>query len=68
MRVGGTERERGVVTGAATTLTRVGVVRKTEVAAKAAEQSTQDRGFLPHQRDCHKTPFHCLRGLERSLR
>lgn len=30
---------------------------------KAAEESTLDWGFLPQQRDCHKTAFHSSRGL-----
>lgn len=30
---------------------------------KAAEQSTLGWGFLPQQRDCHKTAFHSSRGL-----
>ncbi|KAK6311816.1 hypothetical protein J4Q44_G00174800 [Coregonus suidteri] len=41
----------------------VGVVKTTEGEGKAAEQSTQDRGFLPEQRDCHKTTFYSSRAL-----
>ncbi|KAF1379158.1 hypothetical protein PFLUV_G00173170 [Perca fluviatilis] len=34
-----------------------------EGEGKAAEQSTRGWGFLPQQRDCHKTAFHSSRGL-----
>lgn len=34
-----------------------------EGEGKAAERSTLDWGFLPQQRDCHKTAFHSSRGL-----
>lgn len=33
------------------------------VREKAAERSTLDWGFLPQQRDCHKTAFQSSRGL-----
>lgn len=57
-KIGGKARDPSVVTGPPTSPPLVGVVRTTEGEGKAAEQSTQDRGFLPQQRDCHKTPFH----------
>lgn len=41
----------------------VGVVWTRKGEGKAAEQSTLDWGFLPQQRDCHKTAFQSSRGL-----
>lgn len=51
------------MTGPPTSPPLVGVVWTPKGEGKAAEQSTRDWGFLPQQRDCHKTAFHSSRGL-----
>lgn len=51
------------MTGPPTSPPLVGVVWTQKGEGKAAEQSTLDWGFLPQQRDCHKTAFQSSRGL-----
>lgn len=61
--IGRKARDLSVVTGPPTSPPLVGVVWTPKGEGKAAEQSTLDWGFLPQQRDCHKTAFHSSRGL-----
>lgn len=58
--IGRKARDLIVVTGPPTSPPLVGAVW---TEGKAAEQSTLDWGFMPQQRDCHKTAFQSSRGL-----
>ncbi|KAK5608084.1 hypothetical protein CRENBAI_004869 [Crenichthys baileyi] len=55
----------GVVTGPPTSPPPLGsgLSGLGRLRGKAAERSTLGWGFLPQQRDCHKTAFHSPRGL-----
>ncbi|TNM97515.1 hypothetical protein fugu_015671 [Takifugu bimaculatus] len=59
-------RDLGVVTGSPLPdfrRRRSGLSGLKKGEGKAAELSTPDWGFLPQQRDCHKTAFQSSRGL-----